>query len=75
MGPGRARVHGFRHTFAVNTLLGWSRDGADVAVRMPLLSTYLGHSGPVGTYWYLSAVPELLAIAAARLQADSGEQP
>ena len=75
VGPGRPRVHGFRHTFAVNTLLRWSRDGGDVTVRMPLLSTYLGHSGPVGTYWYLSAVPELLAIAAARLETDTGERP
>lgn len=36
-------LHGFRHSFAVNTLFGWYRDGKDVAVRMPLLSTYLGH--------------------------------
>jgi integrase/recombinase XerD len=40
------RVHGFRHTFAVNTLLEWSADGGDVSARMPLLSTYLGHSCP-----------------------------
>jgi integrase/recombinase XerD len=73
--PRRPRVHGLRHTFAVNTLLGWSRDGGDVAVRMPLLSTWLGHAGPVGTYWYLSAVPELLAIAAARLETYAGERP
>jgi integrase/recombinase XerD len=63
----RPRVHGFRHTFAVNTLLEWSADGGDVSARMPLLSTYLGHSCPAATYWYLSAVPELLALAAARL--------
>ena len=61
------KIHGLRHTFAVNTLLGWYRDGADVAVRMPLLSTYLGHTDPANTYWYLSAVPELLAYAATRL--------
>ena len=62
----RPRAHAFRHTFAVNTLLEWSADGGDVTARMPLLSTYLGHSCPVATYWYLSAVPELLAIAVAR---------
>ncbi len=72
--PGRPRVHGLRHTFAVNTLLDWSRDGGDVAVRMPLLSTWLGHAGPVGTYWYLSAAPELLAIAADRLETHAGER-
>jgi integrase/recombinase XerD len=63
----RPRVHCFRHAFAVNTLLEWSADGGDVSARMPLLSTYLGHSCPAATYWYLSAVPELLALAVARL--------
>jgi integrase len=68
----RPRVHGLRHTFAVNTLLRWFRDGADVEARMPLLSTYLGHACPAASYWYLSAVPELLELAAARLQAYPG---
>jgi len=31
-----------------------------------LLSTYLGHVNPASTYWYLSAVPELLSLAAQR---------
>ncbi|MGH3521899.1 MAG: tyrosine-type recombinase/integrase [Mycobacterium sp.] len=61
-------VHGLRHSFAVNTVVGWYRDGGDVAVRMPLLSTYLGHVDPAATYWYLTAVPELLALAAERLE-------
>ena len=34
---------------------------------MPVLSTYLGHVNPAGTYWYLSAAPELMDLAAARL--------
>ena len=67
------KMHDLRHTFAVNTLLGWYRDGVDVAARMPLLSTYLGHSDPANTYWYLSAVPELLACAATRLAAADGQ--
>ncbi len=62
--PARPRVHDHRHTFAVKTLLGWYRDGVDVAARMSWLSTYLGHSEPRYTYWYLSAAPELLAHAA-----------
>ena len=57
----RPRIHSFRHSFAVNTLVRWYRDGGDVAARMPLLSTYLGHVDPAATYWYLSATPELLA--------------
>jgi integrase/recombinase XerD len=66
--PRRVRPHDLRHSFAVNTLLGWYRDGGDVAARMPLLSTYLGHVDPAATYWYLSAAPELLALAADRLE-------
>jgi integrase len=65
----RPRPHDLRHSFAVRTLLGWYRDGADVGAQMPLLSTYLGHVHPANTYWYLSAAPELLALVAARLDA------
>jgi integrase len=67
-GRRRPRIHDLRHTFAVTTLTGWYRDGADVAARLPVLSAYLGHSCPEATYWYLQATPELLALAAARLQ-------
>jgi len=63
----RPRIHDARHTFAVNTLLGWYRDGLDVQARLPLLSTYLGHTDPRHTYWYLSAAPELLELAADRM--------
>jgi integrase len=64
----RPRLHDARHTFTVTTLLGWYRDGADVQARLPLLSTWLGHAGPRHTYWYLSAAPELLTLAADRLE-------
>lgn len=63
----RPTIHGLRHTFAVNTLVGWYRDGVDVQARLPLLSTYLGHVNPASTFWYLTAAPELLALAADRL--------
>jgi integrase/recombinase XerD len=63
------RIHDLRHSFAVTSLLGWYRDGADVTVMLPRLSTYLGHTDPKHTYWYLSAAPELLALAADRLAA------
>lgn len=62
----RPRIHDARHSFAVRTVLGWYRDGVDVQARLPWLSTYLGHRKPACTYWYLSAVPELLALAAER---------
>jgi hypothetical protein len=53
----------------VQTLLDWYRDGLDVQARLPLLSTYLGHTNPRDTFWYLHAAPELMAIAGRRLQA------
>jgi integrase/recombinase XerD len=64
--PSPPRLHDLRHTFAVGTLLGWYRSGEDVQAKLPSLSTYLGHREPASTYWYLSAAPELLALAAAR---------
>lgn len=64
--PSAPRLHDLRHTFAVRTLLGWYRNGEDVHARIPSLSTYLGHREPASTYWYLSAAPELLSLAAAR---------
>lgn len=68
----RPRVHDLRHSFAVATLLGWYRAGEDVEVWLPTLSTYLGHRDPRSTYWYLSAAPELLALAAGRLELSRG---
>lgn len=68
----RPRPHDLRHTFAVNTLLAWYRDGLDVRGRMHLLSTYLGHLDPADTYWYLSATPELLGLAGERLERSLG---
>lgn len=67
----RPRLCDFRHSFAVQTLLDWYRDDLDVAARLPLLSTYLGHVNPISTYWYLTATPELLALASQRLQRAS----
>jgi integrase len=70
----RPTIHGLRHSFAVNTLIGWYRDGADVQARLPLLSTWLGHADPKWTYWYLSACPELLELAGERLEAFVGKR-
>ena len=67
--PTRPRVHDLRHAFAVRTLLGWYRAGLDVEALLPRLSTYLGHREPRYTYRYLTATPELLGHAAARLDA------
>lgn len=63
------RLHDMRHTFAVRCVIGWYREGLDVERRLAHLSTYLGHVDPSTTYWYLSAVPELLELIADRIDA------
>jgi integrase len=68
----RPRLHDFRHRFAICTILDAYRQGQDVEARLSLLSTYLGHVDPKNTYWYLSAAPELLQLAADRLQRHLG---
>jgi integrase/recombinase XerD len=64
----RPRPHDLRHTLAVQTLLDWLDAGEDIDRRMPLLSTFLGHVDPASSYWYLEAVPELLARISRRLE-------
>ena len=73
--PRRPRIHDLRHAFAARTLIDAYRAGLDVERQLPLLSTYLGHVSPSSTYWYLSAVPELLGVAARRLENSLGELP
>ena len=58
----------------MRTLIDWHRAGVDIDSRMAVLSTYLGHVNPAGTYWYLSASPELMALAAARLAERYGQR-
>jgi integrase len=57
------RLQDFRHTFATRKLIEWYQAGVDVERELPQLSTYLGHSDVTHTYWYISAVPELLQLA------------
>jgi integrase/recombinase XerD len=66
------RIHDMRHAFAVSTLIRWYRRGLNVDEQIPLLSTFLGHAHPTDTYWYLSAAPELLGLAASRLEKQLG---
>ena len=61
------RLQDFRHSFATQRLVEWYRAGLDVERELPKLSTYLGHVGIGLTYWYIEAVPELLALASKRL--------
>jgi integrase len=62
------RLHDIRHTFACNRLLLWYQQGIDVNNAILLLSVYLGHSKISDTYWYLTAIPSLMAIAAERFE-------
>jgi integrase/recombinase XerD len=71
----RPRLHDFRHSFAVHTLMDWYRSGKDAEAQLPLLSSYLGHTNPSSTYWYLEAAPELFAIVGKRLDDVLGELP
>ena len=50
------------------TILDWFRSGRDPDREMYKLSTWLGHTNPAGTYWYIEAVPELLRLASERAE-------
>jgi integrase/recombinase XerD len=69
------RIHDLRHTFAVNRLLAWYRQGANLGSKLPLLSTYLGHSTVTGTEVYLHATAELLESAGRRFHARFAVPP
>ena len=56
-------------------MIDWHRTGADVQARLLWLSTYMGHVEPSDTYRYLTAAPELLALAATRLETTLGDLP
>jgi site-specific recombinase XerD len=62
------RLHDLRHRLAVTTLMRWYRSGVDVERRLPVLSTYLGHTKVSDTYWYLEAIPDLLRLALVRVE-------
>jgi integrase len=67
------RIHDFRHTFAVHRLMHWYRDGVDLGVALPVLSTYLGHVSLSGTQRYLRLTAEMYPDLIAALQARFGE--
>ena len=67
------RIHDLRHTFVVRRILLWQQQGVDVDQAMLALSTYVGHAKVTSTYWYLQAVPELMAIAAQRFEDHMSE--
>jgi integrase len=62
------RIQDLRHTFICKRVKLWQRDGADIDHAMIALSTYVGHAGVSHTYWYLTAVPDLMAVTAKRFE-------
>ncbi len=62
------RLHDFRHTFIVRSLLRFYEQGIAVDQAILALSIYVGHAKISDTYWYLTGIPELMAIAAERFQ-------
>jgi integrase len=62
------RIHDLRHTFVVRRIVRWQAQGVDIDQAILSLSTYVGHAMVTNTYWYLSAVPELMALAAGRFE-------
>ena len=66
------RARNNRHAFVVRRILLWQMQGMDVDQHMLALSTYVGHAHVTDTYWYLSAVPEFMAVAAERLESMNG---
>jgi integrase len=71
----RPRIHDLRHSFAVRAMLDAYAAGEDGQARLTLLSTWLGHVHPGSTYWYLSASPELMTVAAQRLEQHLAGRP
>jgi len=65
------RIHDLRHSFVVRRIMLWHTQSVDIDQAMLSLSTYIGHTNVTNTYWYLSAVPELMALAAGRFESFS----
>jgi integrase len=63
-----ASLHNLRHSFAVEPLAAWPREGCAVHLQLPALAVYLGHVRPQNTYWYLTVAPQVLEPAAARFE-------
>ena len=64
----RPRIHDLRHSFAVQALMRWYRDGADVQSNLPKLAMYMGHVSIASTIYYLRFIPALAALASERFE-------
>lgn len=65
---GGPRIHDLRHAFVVHRVMLWHVQGIHIDQAMLSLSTYLGHANIADTYWYLTGVPELMALAGTKFE-------
>jgi integrase len=68
----RPRIHDLRHSFALQALMRWYREGVDVQSRLPHLALYMGHVSIKSTAYYLRFVPSLAALASERFERRFG---
>lgn len=57
------RLQDLRHTFATNRITQWYREGKNVQILLPVLSTYLGHCNLDSTAVYITFTDSLLGEA------------
>ncbi len=60
------RIHDLRHSFVCRALVRSYQQPEGIDGVIDVLSTYVGHAGVSDTYWYVTAIPELLALAGQR---------
>jgi integrase len=60
------RLHDLRHSFLCHALVRSYQQDQGIDQVIDLLSTYVGHAKVSDTYWYVTAIPELLALAGQR---------
>ena len=63
------RIHDLRHSFVVHRVMRWHVQNMDIDQKILALSTYIGHACITHTYWYLTGVPELMALAGNKFEA------
>ena len=69
------RLQDLRHSFVCHRLLAWYQQGVDINHAILSLSTYVGHAEVTETYWYITGIPELMAIAAQRFEKTAPGRP
>ena len=66
------RVHDLRHSFAIQALIRWYKEGADVQTSLPKLALYMGRVSIESSAYYLHWVPTLRSLASQRFEQAFG---